>query len=138
MNINNITSSVGNTVQKTPVKDIEKVSTDTVTQDSVVDKQLIEREKVELYQNDETTEPAQEQGIKKALAEVNDFFQHEQRKLQFSVNDVTGDVIVEVKDSETNEILRQIPPEFVVKLAEHLNEQAEDLGAVGVLLKEQA
>jgi flagellar protein FlaG len=132
MNINNITSSVGKLAQHAPVKDVENSRKD------VVDEKLTTQAAIDLHISEEKTERVQDQGIEKALAEVNDFFQNEQRKLQFSVNDITGGVVIEVRDSDTDEVLRQIPPEFVVKLAEHLNEQNEAQSSIGVLFKEQA
>ncbi len=84
----------------------------------------------------EKTEPQQ---VGQAVADVNSFFQNVQRKLSFSVNDALGSVVIEVKNSETEEVIRQIPPEAVVKLAERLSElDTKDDEVVGFFLKEQA
>jgi uncharacterized FlaG/YvyC family protein len=80
---------------------------------------------------------AEKRDIDQAVAQVNTLFQAEQRKLSFSVNETTKDLVVEVRDAETDEVIRQIPPEFVVRLAERMHEIAAD-ETKGVLLRDQA
>ncbi|MGY6277338.1 flagellar protein FlaG [Methylomonas sp. MgM2] len=80
---------------------------------------------------------AQKTVLDQAVNSVNQLFQAEQRKLSFSVNDATRDVVIEVKDAETDEVIRQIPPEIVVKLAERLQEMSAE-ESVGILLKDKA
>lgn len=46
--------------------------------------------------------------------------------------------MIQVKDAQTDEVIKQIPPEFVVKLAEHLDQLNEAEDAVGMLVREQA
>ncbi len=48
------------------------------------------------------------------------------RDLLFSVDDSTGRVIVTVRDSETNEVIRQIPSEELLALSQHLSDASED------------
>jgi flagellar protein FlaG len=69
--------------------------------------------------------------------------QVERHSLSFEVNDDAGLTVVSVIDRETREIIRQIPSEELVRLAEffaQLEEQrnAEAGGLTGVLLREQA
>ncbi len=80
---------------------------------------------------------AEKRDIDQAVAKVNTLFQAEQRKLSFSVNETTKDLVIEVRDAETDEVIRQIPPEFVVKLAERMHDTAAD-ESIGVLLRDQA
>lgn len=58
------------------------------------------------------------------------FLKEERRGLQFQVNEETGDVIVKVIDLETQEVIREIPPEEVRRLAEKI--AAEDQRGVFV------
>ena len=62
-----------------------------------------------------------------------------QRDLSFSVDDSTGETIITVIDSKTDEVVRQIPSEYVVRLAQNLNELQEALssanGSKGNLLE---
>lgn len=52
--------------------------------------------------------------------------------LSFKVNDETGRMIIQVIDSETGEIRRQIPPEEMLKLTEKMR------ALVGVIFDKQA
>ncbi len=147
MDIGNITSQLGSV---SPTSDIRK------DHKAVFDKalapesskhgvsSLIEKpdrtEASTLRQQDNRLEEKRDENdeLDKAIADVNDFFQNERRKLSFTVNEEINDVIIEVKDLETDEVIRQIPSELVVKLAEQLNELTDGKEAVGVLLKEKA
>ena len=66
------------------------------------------------------------------VADVSRNVQTRQRSLQFSVDEHSGRTIITVIDKETEEIIRQIPPEEVVALAEHLD------GGGGFLIKAEA
>ncbi|WP_349431727.1 flagellar protein FlaG [Methylomarinum sp. Ch1-1] len=83
--------------------------------------------------------PLQKKEVEQAVSDVNQFFQTERRSLAFSVNETTQDVVIEVKDAETDQIIRQIPPEFVIKLAEQLHELSNETNRFdGLLLKDKA
>jgi len=45
-----------------------------------------------------------------------------QRDLNFSVDDSTGDVVVQVIDGDSGKIVRQIPSEEILRLTERLDE----------------
>jgi len=59
------------------------------------------------------------------------------RDLQFNVDDSTGRVIVTVRDSETDEVIRQIPSEELLALSRHLADALED-DASGFLFESKA
>lgn len=61
-----------------------------------------------------------------AISRVQEFAQSLQRDLSFSVDDASGRIIVEVKDSASGEIIRQIPSEEAMRMLDHL-EQARSL-----------
>ena len=65
-----------------------------------------------------------------AVEELNDYAQKVGRSLQFSVDDASGKTVIKVMDSETGEVVRQIPPEKVVALMEYL-EQDQGLTSTG-------
>jgi flagellar protein FlaG len=54
--------------------------------------------------------------------------QNLQRELQFSVDDQTGRTVIKVLDSETDTVIRQIPPEEILDLARKLKDQDDDKG----------
>lgn len=134
MDIKNISSSVGSIVQPAPVKDVEK---NTTVLRQPVQEELQQKDQPAELQKVQQEKP-EKQEVEQAVAEVNSFFQNEQRKLLFKVNDSTGGVVIQVKDAQTDEVIKQIPPEFVVKLAEHLDQLNEAEDAVGMLVREQA
>lgn len=72
------------------------------------------------------------QQISNAVSEINSFFQTAQRSLGFSVDETSGHMVMQIKDTKTNEVIRQIPGEDVLKLVKRL----DDL--TGVLFKAQA
>ena len=76
--------------------------------------------------------------IEKALAEISEFVQSNNRKLAFSVDEDSQRPVVKVKDSESGEVIRQIPSEEVLALSQRIKELQTDVGAaVGVLFNKQ-
>jgi len=59
--------------------------------------------------------------LKLAVQEIEKFVQSVKRNLEFSIDDTSGKIVVKVVASETGEVVRQIPSEEVLKLAESLN-----------------
>ncbi len=74
--------------------------------------------------------------LEQALQDLSGYVQNVQRNLQFDVDDTSGHTIIRVVDSETAEIIRQIPSEEVLVLARHLKSMSE--GEQGLFLKEKA
>jgi len=66
----------------------------------------------------------QEQPIDDVVSELNNLVRELHRELQFSVDDKSGDTIIKVVDRETDEVVRQIPSEEVVRLRQRLQEAA--------------
>ncbi|GEM_PF-1118205 len=76
------------------------------------------------------------QDFEAVVAKLSDFVQAVERDLSFTVDDNTGDTIIVVKDRQTDEVVRQIPSEEVVQLAQKLLELQEELeGSKGNLLE---
>lgn len=55
-----------------------------------------------------------------AVSRLNEFVQSVKRDLQFEVDNELGQAIVKVVDQETQEVIRQIPDEVALRLAEKL------------------
>jgi len=64
--------------------------------------------------------------IAEAVSSIQQFVQTIQRNLNFSLDDSTGRVVVKVTDGSSGEVIRQIPSEEALRLAESL-EQARSL-----------
>lgn len=62
------------------------------------------------------------ENVAAAVEKINDFIQITRRDLQFSVDDETGRTVVKVLDSETDEVIRQIPAEEILTIAANLDE----------------
>ena len=65
---------------------------------------------------------AQREGLDQAVSQLNDFVQNVQRDLQFEVDNDMGQTIVKVVDQQTQEVIRQIPDEVALRLAEKLQQ----------------
>jgi flagellar protein FlaG len=60
--------------------------------------------------------------LNEAVSQLNDFVQTVQRDLQFEVDNERGETIVRVVDQQTQEVIRQIPNEVALRLAENLQQ----------------
>ena len=77
-------------------------------------------------------QPIQQEAIKIALEHLNQQVQKLHHNLRFSVHEGTGRTIVQVIDTQTQEVIRQFPSEEIL----HLNESLLAYG--GVLLDTEA
>ena len=76
----------------------------------------------------------QRQVLDTAVEEVQSFIQVQNRNLAFSVDESSRRPVVTVKDSSSGDVIRQIPSEEVLRLAERIKELQQDIGSkVGVL-----
>lgn len=60
--------------------------------------------------------------VEKAVTSIQDFVQSVHRSINFSVDDGSGRVVVKVTDAQSGEVIRQIPSEEALKLAENVAE----------------
>lgn len=60
--------------------------------------------------------------VEEMVEVLKDLTETLQTKLNFSVNDSTNDIVVKVIDRETDEVIRQIPPEELLKLQEKMQD----------------
>lgn len=65
---------------------------------------------------------AKGEDLSQAVSQLNDFVQNVQRDLQFEVDNELGQTIVKVVDQATQEVIRQIPDEVALRLAEKLQQ----------------
>lgn len=77
---------------------------------------------------------AEAKDLHKAVSDISAYAQNLQRDLQFRVDTELGKMIVSVVDSNTNEVIRQIPSEDVLERARFLEETASTEGGVDGLL----
>jgi flagellar protein FlaG len=65
---------------------------------------------------------AQREALDGAVLQLNNYVQNVQRDLQFEVNNELGQTIVKVVDQKTQQVIRQIPDELALRLAEKLQQ----------------
>lgn len=70
---------------------------------------------------EDVRDPSREE-LQQAVASVESFTQSIRRDLKFSMDDESGKVVVKVTDSKTGEVIRQMPSEEALKLAQRLEE----------------
>ena len=82
----------------------------------------------------EQAEKAEEprEPLNEVVSELNNLVRDLHRELQFSVDDKSGETVIKVVDSETDEVVRQIPSEEVVRLRQRLEQ------AAGVIFRDSA
>ena len=78
----------------------------------------------ELMAQSQFEDPAQpdKQAVESAIVSMQDATQAMQRNLNFSIDESTGRMVVKVTDSASGEVIRQMPTEEALRLAESLDE----------------
>ena len=71
---------------------------------------------------EEQQAPIAQQDVKQAVTSLNDYVQNIERDLEFSLDDDSGKMVVTVIDKETSEVVRQIPDEVALRLAQDLQQ----------------
>ncbi len=59
---------------------------------------------------------------RKLMEEVQDYLDNLNIQLSFDVHEKTGEMVVQVLDRETGDLIRQLPPENLLDLKDKLNE----------------
>jgi len=70
--------------------------------------------------------PEQAGNLQVAVSQINDYVQNLQRNLQFTVDEASGKDVVTIIDSESKEVIRQLPSEEALELARRLAENREN------------
>jgi len=79
-----------------------------------------------------------QEGLEKVVRQLNAYIQNTQRDVDFSVDDSTGRVVVRVIDSESEQVIRQIPSEEMLAISRHLVESLENEQPKGFLIELKA
>ena len=79
-----------------------------------------------------------QQALEKAVSQMAAYVQNTHRDMNFSVDEVTGRVVVKVIDSNSDEVIRQIPSEEMLAIARHLTESLENDEPKGFLIELKA
>jgi len=77
------------------------------------------------------------EALRQAVERAQNALPPKARGIAFSMNEKTDTVVVKIIDRESEEIIRQIPSEEFLKIAEALNDQIEDIRS-GLLVQQKA
>ena len=80
---------------------------------------------------DEKSKEQSREEVESAVEDINDFFKSMQRSMQFSLDEDSERMVVQIKDAE-GKVVKQIPSEQALELARRLDE------VKGLLLETQA
>jgi flagellar protein FlaG len=104
-NLQNIQPRVESKQQGELVKAPAEQLSNTVTESSKIEPK---------FEQEEQKQENQLDALQDKVTQLNQHMQNLNRSLQFSVDDVSGDTVVKVVDSETKEVVRQIPSQEVL------------------------
>lgn len=85
-------------------------------------KPLAETAHVVAVKDESKDAKSEREQLKMAVQEIEKFVQSVKRNLEFSIDEPSGKVVVKVIASGSGEVIRQIPNEEVLKLANSLND----------------
>jgi len=80
-----------------------------------------------------TNTAEQQQKLASVVEDLNSQVQFVERNLQFSIDDKSGQTVVKVVNTKTDELIRQIPSEDLLRISERLREQQD--GNPGLILE---
>ena len=75
--------------------------------------------------------------VSEAIVHVESYMQSHQRTLNFKMAEEDNRVIITVIDRETKEVIRQIPPEDVVRISDAIT-SGDVLASGGILIQSKA
>lgn len=116
---------------------VENSRSSNTTEKVAAQRQTIAVEVAEVETQEVDVELSQE-ALEKVVSQLNAYIQNTQRDVDFSVDDATGRVVVKVIDSESEEIIRQIPSEEMLAISRHLVESLETDQPKGFLIELKA
>ena len=119
-----------------PDKKIEVVSaTDGST--SVESKEVLSNAPVSMQDEEKALQQAIKASVEEVIPKVRELMQKNQRSLDFKVAEQENRVIITVIDKETDEVIRQIPPEDVIQIAKSMGQGIDD-ALLGILVDSYA
>lgn len=75
----------------------------------------------------QTQQDSKPSDLEQAVTDIRKFVQAAQRNLEFSIDDSTHQVVVKVIATDSGEVIRQIPSETALKLAQSLHDASNVL-----------
>lgn len=88
-------------------------------------------EKVEKVPVSKPAHPVEIPKMESVTRQIDTFLRSMNKALQFRVDDASGRMVVSITDAETGEVIRQVPGEEALRMAERIDAQ------IGALLDEK-
>lgn len=99
-----------------------QAATATVAEVAGVARQQTDDAAVQKTAQAESAPQASREEVEAAVATIQDFVQSVRRSINFSLEEGSGRVVVKVTDAGSGDVIRQIPSEEALQLAENLSE----------------
>jgi flagellar protein FlaG len=80
-----------------------------------------------LPQNVEKIAEVTNEQVRNAVSKLNDYVQSMERTLDFQMDEESGKTVIRVFDKSSSELIRQIPNELALELAQNLNDEEPSL-----------
>jgi flagellar protein FlaG len=80
-----------------------------------------------LPQNVEKMAEVTNEQVRNAVSKLNDYVQSMERTLDFQMDEESGKTVIKVFDKSSSELIRQIPNELALELAQNLNDDEPSL-----------
>lgn len=74
--------------------------------------------------------PVSAEELQSVVKNLNEHVQMINRNLQFSVDEESGRSVIRVVNAQTQELVRQIPSEEVLRISRHIHEQTSDVSGL--------
>lgn len=115
---------IGSTINKVPSTGgaVVKKTTDAVQVDLGLSDKAKQALTLSAEQAGQGSKDVQREDIETAVASLQDYAQNSRRSLNFSVDEGGGRVVVKVTDADSGDVIRQLPSEEALRLAERLSE----------------
>ena len=100
------------------------LSQNSKTSESSVDPSAADLKSTQVVQAQQKVEgqKADQDNVEGAVTKLNDYVQSVKRDLQFNLDDESGKTVITVIDSKTSDVIRQIPDDVALKLAQDLQQ----------------
>ncbi len=106
------------TADNTPLAVVKVANNKVQTRSSDVDAVRVNKEVLTQTQDKTAENP---QALQEKITQLNQKMQSLRRDLQFTVDEQSGEPVIKVIDSETKEVIRQIPSEEMLKIRESID-----------------
>lgn len=129
--LDSINTNIGINSGNTVTRDISTRNTGSDQIDGLKKALTITKNVSQLNEYDKDSLPVSERVVIEAIQKANKAISGGNRRFEFSIHEKTNEIVVKVFDSDTNELVREIPNEKVLDMVARICEMA------GILVDER-